>query len=111
MVDFLTFGLAQTCTVWILDGVDGYNQPNFLAPVQRACRWEDRTTRLQNLEGQVVLARSRIFLAEDVSLGDFIAFGIVAGSDPRDIPTARAVIEYRKTPSLDGLSFERKAYV
>lgn len=110
MADFLTFGLSQKCTVWVLTGVDGYNQPTFATPVERACRWEERTTRLQNLEGQEVLARNRIFLAEDVKMGDYIIFGIETSSDPRGTPGARAVIEYRKTPSLDGSAFERKAY-
>jgi hypothetical protein len=110
-MDFLTYGLAQTLTYWELTGVDGYNQPQFAAPVSRTCRWEERTTRIQNTEGQEVLARARIFLAEDMKLGDYIALGVVAGADPRVIPQARAVIEFRKTPSLDGASFERKSYI
>lgn len=109
-MSFLTYGLAQTLTFWELTGVDGYNQPQFASPVSRVCRWEERTERLQNNEGQEVLARSRIFLDADMKIGDYVALGTVAGADPRVIPQARAVIEFRKTPSLDGLSFERKSY-
>lgn len=110
-MSFLTFGLTQTLTLWVLTGVDAYNKPSFAAPVQRICRWEERTTRLENAEGQVVLARSRIFLAEDVAIGDFIAFGTIATADPRQVLSARAVLEFRKTPSLGGDSFERKCYL
>ncbi len=109
-MSFLTIGLTQTMTLWVKTGVNGYNKPTFASPVQRDCRWEERTTKIQVAEGQEILARSRIFLAEDVAIGDFIAFGIVADSNPLEVPAARAVLDYRKTPSLDGSDFERKAY-
>jgi hypothetical protein len=109
-MSFLTFGQTQQMTIWVKTGVNGYNKSTFASPVQRDCRWEDRTTRIQVAEGQEITARSRIFLSEDVALGDYIAFGVVAGSDPLEIPAARPVIDFRKTPSLDGTDFERKAY-
>lgn len=46
-----------------------------------------------------------------MKLGDYIAYGVVAGADPRAIPEARAVIEFRKTPSIDATVFERKSYI
>ena len=108
---FLTFGLAEKCTVWVLTGVDGYNKEQFSAPQTRDCRWEERTTLVPGPEGQQVMAYSRVFLAETVKIGDFMARGIVSGSDPREVRGARAILDYRETPALDASDFERKAYL
>lgn len=110
-MDFLTFGLTQVCTHWRKTGVDGYNQPTFAAPVQLACRWEDRVEKIQDDTGQDYVARSRIFLADDVTMDDYLFFGTSVTANPRSVGLARRVKAFRKTPSLDGLAFERKAYL
>ena len=110
-MSFLTFGLTQTLTYWQQTGVNGYNEPTFAAPVQRICRWEDKVEKIQDDEGHDYVARSRIFLADDVAMGDYLMLGTSADLNPRIIVLARRVRAFRKTPSLDGLSFERKAYL
>lgn len=110
-MDFVSFGLTQTCTVWAKTGVNGYNEPTFATPIQRACRWEERTTKIQNTLGEEVLSRARVFLDEDLNVGDYVAFGTVAGADPRNVAGAYEVIDFRKIPSLDGTFFERKCYL
>jgi hypothetical protein len=110
-MDFLTFGLSQTLTYWRKTGVNSYNQPTFAAPTQLICRWEDRVEKIQDDMGQDYVARSRIFLADDVSMGDYLFLGTSVATDPRAVTLARRVVAFRKTPSLDGLFFERKAYL
>lgn len=110
-MDWLILGLTQTCTRWEKTGVDQFNQPSFAAPVQLICRMEQRTQKIQTNEGVEVMSRARIFLAEDVEVGDYIGFGTLAGSDPRIVTGAYRVLEFVKIPSLDGASFERKAYL
>lgn len=110
-MDFLTYGLTQECTLWVSTGTDGYNQPSFAAPVQIICRWEEKTEKIQGDDGVEVLSRARVFLAQDVALGDYLVLGTSAGADPREVPGAYRVKDFRKTPSLDGLSHERKAYL
>lgn len=110
-MDFLSFGLTQTCTLWVVTGVDGYNRPSFAAPVQIPCRWEDRTEKIQIDVGVEVLSHTRVFLGQDVALGDYLSLGTKSSVDPHDESATYRVQQFRKTPSLDGLSFERKAYL
>lgn len=110
-MDFLSFGLNQTCTYWAVTGVDGFNKPVFASPVQIKCRWEERTEKVINDEGEEYLSRARIFLKDDIVPGDYLFLGTHAGTDPRLIRDAFRVMAWRRIPSLDGLSFERKAYL
>lgn len=111
-MDFLTFGLNQKCTHWAITGVDGYNEPTFAEAVQLDCRWEDRVEKLQSYLGEEFISRSRIFLSVDIADGDYLALGDHTGTpDPRVIRAAFSVKAWRKTPSLDGTFFERKAYI
>lgn len=112
-MSFLEFGLNQTCTYWQSTGVDGFNQPTFAAPVVLHCRWEERTEKIQTDEGTEALSRSRVFLAEDIAIGDYLAIGnLTSEPDPRDIPLlAHRVLDWRKTPGIYAEMFERKAYL
>lgn len=110
-MDFLTFGLNQVCTLWVSTGTDGYNKPSFDAPVQITVRWEEKSEKIQMDDGVEVLSRARVFLAQDVALGDYLFLGTSIETDPMEVLGAYRVKDFRKTPSLDGLSFERKAYL
>jgi hypothetical protein len=110
-MSFLSFGLNQECTHWAVTGTDGYNRPTFSAPRQIKCRWEDRVEKIQNDEGVEVLSRSRIFLEDDLTMGDYLFLGISDNPDPREVPGAYRVMAMRKTPGLFAEDFERKAYL
>lgn len=110
-MDFLTFGLQQTLTIWVATGRDGYNNPTFAAPEERPCRWEQRNTKIQTEDGKEITARGRIFLDRDLAVGDYIFLGLSAELNPLETQGASRVMEFRKTPSIDGNSFERKAYI
>lgn len=111
-MDWLTFGLTQEATYWEKTGVDGYNEPTFAAPRRIPCRWEDRVEKIQSDEGVEVISRSRIFVAEDLQHGGYLALGDLTDfPDPRNYPGARRMLGWRKTPSLDGTAFERRAYL
>lgn len=110
-MDFLTFGLTQVLTVWRATGIDGFNKPSFSAPEQLNCRWEERSEKIQAGDGTEILSRARVFVSEDVALGDYFALGVYEETDPISTPGAWRIRDFRKTPSLDGLSFERKAFL
>lgn len=109
-MDFLTAYLTQTATLWSKTGRDGYGNPTFAAPVQIPCRWERRTEQVKSVSGDIILSRARVFLDRDVELGDYLFLGTSATADPRDVATAFEVLDFKSTPSLEGTSFERKAY-
>lgn len=110
-MDFLSFGLGQICTHWAVTGVDGFNKPIFASPVELKCRWEERNEKLINDDGEEYLSRARVFLANDVVPGDYLFLGSNSTADPRTVREAFRVKTWRRIPSLDGLSFERKAYL
>lgn len=110
-MDFLTFGLNQQCTYWAVTGVDSFNQPTFSAPATLECRWEERAEKIQTNEGVEKVSKARVFLAQDVDHHGYLALGVHAGTDPRQVPAASRIQQFAKIPSLDGLSFERKAYL
>lgn len=111
MSDFLGFGLNQVCTYWQRTGVDGFNQPSFAAPVTIVCRWEDRSQRIQNDEGVDVMSKARVFLAQDIAVGDYLALGLYAGANPRTVADAHIVLQFAKIPGIYAEAFERKAYL
>lgn len=110
-MSFLTFGLAQTLTLWRVTGIDGFNKPSFAAPEEQICRWEERSEKIQTADGTEVLSRARIFLAVDVALGDYMLLGTNSETNPMQVPGAYRVRDFRKIPSLDGTMFERKAFL
>lgn len=110
-MNFLIFGLSQKLTLWVSLGVDGFNKPIFAAPVERICRWEERSDRIQTAEGTEVYSRATIFLDQDLALGDYVKLGSHAGANPLQIPGAYRVVDFRKIPSIDGNFFERRAYL
>jgi hypothetical protein len=62
--------------------------------------------------GIEVPSRSRAFLADDVSLDDYLMLGSTYETDPTKLDRlAFRVVDFRKIPSLDATDFERTAYL
>lgn len=108
-MSFLTLYLNQTATYWKRQGADGFGNIVFSSPVQIRCRWEDRTQFIQNAQGDNVPSRSTVFLEQDVSLDDFLFLGKTSEPNPTNLDFAYKVMDFRRTPSLDGKDFERRA--
>ncbi len=108
---FETIFLKQKITYWRKTGVDGFNDEIFAAPVTIAARWEDRATTVIGSDGVEVLSMSRVYLAQDITTGDYLMNGISTGTDPRSIEAANRVINFRKVPDLTATNFERRAFV
>lgn len=106
-----TLYLPQTATHWAVNGITGTGQPQFDAPVQLKCRWEQRNDYVINDDGHEVLSRARIFLGVDVVVGDYLYLGVSTQADPRGLVGAFKVLQFRKTPGLRAEIFERKAYL
>ncbi len=107
----LTLFLRQEITYWKKTGVDGFNEESYAAPVTLKARWEDRSTVVLNNLGQEVISNSRVYLAQDVIVDDYLMLGISTATDPRKIDAANRVINFRKVPDLTATNFERRAFV
>ena len=110
-MSFLTRYLNQVVTYWSNSGVDEYGQPTFGAPQTIKVRWEDRADQTINPDGTTGVSAARLFLAQDVAIGDFFFNGISSATNPRSVATAHRVMSFRKIPDLSGKVFERKAYL
>ena len=108
---FTTAFLKQTATHWAVTGVDKFNNPTFGTPEELNCRWEERTELIQTPDGQQKPSRARIFLEDDIVVGDYLFLGISSETDPRTVPNAYRILDFRKIPGLYVEQYERKAYL
>lgn len=110
-MSFLTYGLNQQATYWMKTGINGFSEPTFAVPVTVICRWEDRTDKIITPTGADTLSRARVFLDQDMAIGDYLFLGDSVASDPRTVIGAYEIKDFRKSPSLDASDFERKAFL
>ena len=107
-MSLLTRNLKQTITLWSFNGLDNTGDPAFASTVQISGRWEDRTEKFVNARGEETRSRSRVYLDQDVNLGDYLFLGTDATADPTGVVAAFAVQDFRKIPNIDGDQFERR---
>ena len=106
---FLTTFHRQTATWWRLISIDGFGNPTFDIPAQIKVRWEDKTEYIINADGVSIPSRSRIFLGQTVSVGDYLSLGIRTATDPRSVYGAYRVLDYRAIPDLNAVNYEHRA--
>ena len=93
----------NTLTYWQFAGVDGYGDPQFSAPVERAVRWQDSNEFFYGSDGQGRQSQSVIYDdINDYNQSDYIFRGSSAEADPRNQTGAVQVQAVKATPSLDG---------
>jgi len=110
-MSILTLFLKQDITHWSLSGVDGFNEETFATPVVLKARWEDRASKVLNPEGTEIISNSRIYLAKDVKVGDYLFNGVTTTADPKSVLGACLVLNFRKVPDLFANDFERRAFL
>lgn len=95
--------LHQTLTYWPPSAEDRYGKPVSGTPVQKACRWEDRTDEVQSKTGQQVTSRSRVFLDDDVDIDGYVYLGVSDATDPTTVDGAYEIQAKGRQPDLRGL--------
>jgi hypothetical protein len=102
----------QDATHWVVTGSNGYGGFTFDTPVLVKCRWEDRTERFLNPQGDEVVSAAIVYPVEDVSVGDYMALGdLTATSDPITIAGTYPVRRFSKNTNLRNLEVIRKVYL
>jgi len=109
--DFNIRFAKQTATVWVDNGTDSAGDPTFATPRQISVRWEEKLSVILNSDGEQETSVARVYVSEDLKLGDYLFLGTSAASDP--IPTIGAykIKAYGKVPSLTGKKFIRRAFL
>lgn len=81
-MDISTHKLNQSAVYWAVTGKDGFNTYTYSAPVQIACRWEDRTDIVKNSKGEEVVSSALVFVDRVVSQEDYLLLGDLEVSTP-----------------------------
>ncbi len=108
--------LKQTCVHWSTNGLDKFGQPLFSDPVERACRWVDKTVEIIDKAGVKSRSQTQI-LFEDcpVKVGDFLRLGKLDSATDTACPLRNTgtweILQVDRVPSYDGSYKVLKAYL
>jgi len=114
--------LDQTAVYWGNPVNDGYGDKTFDSPVEIQCRWEDRNEVFVAPNGDELIAKSIVYISQDVDEEGCLWLGTLdalyesdsAGVtiDPKDVEGAAIIKRFDKTPVLGSNSkFLRKVYL
>ena len=108
--------LKQICVHWSTNGLDKFGQPLFSDPVERACRWVDKTVEIIDKAGVKSRSQTQI-LFEDcpVKVGDFLRLGKLDSVTDVACPLRNTgtweILQVDRVPSYDGSYKVLKAYL
>lgn len=107
-MSFIDRMLIHTITVWSVTGHDAYGSPTFTKSTMKG-RWEDKQQLIKNLSGDQIMSSAVVFLASTVSPNDRIELGSTTVTTPS--ASAKAVMNYRSTPSIKGNTILYEVYL
>ena len=101
--------LNQDVTMWEVtpDGLGGFI---YGIPVVAKCRWENKIELFLNEKGEEKVSAAIVYLNMDTITGQYLYLGRTAEVDPTNVKSYR-VRQINKIPSVDGLSYQMKAYL
>lgn len=108
----LSRNMNQDVTHWPVSGSDGYGGFTFGTPVKLAGRWEDRNELFLSTNAEEVVSRAVVYLATDLTIGDFLALGDhTSVSNPGTLTSAYRIRGYAKVTDLRAVESLRKAWL
>ena len=119
----ITKMMKGTCVYWPLastesGGVDydDYGQPLHAAPIELACRWEDRNEEFIDPKGTARTSRALVYVESDVTPGGMLYNGTLdelpsGYLTPRDIDGAWEILRFDKLPTFKYTAYLRTAYL
>jgi len=110
-MSWLTEKLTQTATLWKRDGIDDNGEVYYKAPITIPVRWEDEEQVIISITGEEKIAKSQVFVDQDIQEGSYLFLGTSTFDDPRDEADAREVISFSKIPDVNGERFERVVFL
>ena len=108
--------LKQTCVHWSTNGLDKFGQPLFSDPVERACRWVDKTVEIIDKAGVKSRSQTQILFEDcQVKVGDFLRLGKLDSVTDVACPLKNTgtweILQVDRVPSYDGSYKVLKAYL
>lgn len=114
---------VQTAVYWGAPIKDGYGTLTYDAPVEIACRWEEKTEVVSKLgegrKGEEFISTAQVFVTRDVDeqgylyLGDLDDLSIIEEASPETVDGAYRIQKFGKIPAIRAstVEFVRKAYL
>lgn len=106
--------LKQTAIYWAPSGTDRYGQPEWAAPIEIQCRWEDVTENMQKADGETFQTKATVYVSQDVAVNGMLKQGDLVSStnpNPRLESNTREIAQFDKLPTLKATKFLRTAYL
>lgn len=102
MIDFAS-KMNQAVTYWAQTGYDLFGKGTFSSPVALDARWEDSAELFIDKHAQETVSKSKVFLAQDISLEGYLLLGTSVAADPTVVPLAYEVRQIKRIPDLRNL--------
>lgn len=93
--------MKHAATYWGPIVNNGYGSGTFLAPVEIICRWEDKQEKFTDTQGDERISSAVVYPGVELLAGGWLARGVTAEADPRNVPTSFEIKAYAENPSLD----------
>ena len=101
----MDFVLTHTATYWAPGTPDGFGQGSFAAPVQVACRWEDKAVMFVSpATGKQEISSSRIFMDTGVILDGYLFLGKSTSTTPKNLAGAKRIAAVKRISDLTDTS-------
>lgn len=96
----------EVLTYWApMEETNEYGEPQFEAPVQMSCRWDDKTQEIIQQDGTVVHGKVQLITQEKLKVGGIVIRKsleeITYMADPRTNPEAYKVMVVMETPTIN----------
>lgn len=94
-------------THWAVQS-DNHGGFTFSTPTILKGRWEQRIDNVISPDGEEFVSKANVWVASDVSVGDYLYLGESVAADPTTLDGAYRVQVFGKVPDIRGTNFERK---
>jgi hypothetical protein len=104
LIKFVESVCVQTAVYWGSPKNDGYGGTTYDSPVEIKCRWDGKTKRITNDEGEEVVSRAQVLVTQDLEVGGVLYLGTLNDlgteqeNDPAQIVGAYKIQRVEKSP-------------
>ena len=108
--------LKQDAVYWGVTGFNPSGEPEFAAPIDIKCRWEEVSEVFLSVTGADEVSNAIVYVDRDVVVQGQLRQGKVANlpvpnGHPSDNPGSYAIRKFEKLPTLDAKFFLRTCYL
>ena len=112
-MSIITKMLKETGVYWSPLGTDAYGQPTYNSPIEISVRWQDVTEEFLDPDGETQIARSKVFVGQDVVLRGVLFLGLLTDltstTDPKANIGAWEIRLFKRIPNFKATEWLRIA--